>query len=110
MVRTQSGFGNANRNDNANQRPMIVRTPEVATTPELISIAGVQAMIRAMMAEQRDEMRQMLGINRDEPTVVMVQLELNEGQSEEGNYSQTISQVEPRVVRKNQPNEGNDGH
>ena len=52
-------------------------------------------MIRAIKVEQREDMRQMVRNNMDEPIVPVVQLELNEGQSEEGNYSQTVSQAEP---------------
>ena len=33
---------------------------------------------------------------------------LNEEKSEEENYSRTVSQGEPRVVRRNQPNERDD--
>ena len=107
MERTRSGFRNAN--GNANQQPVIARAPEVAVAPEPITIAGVQAIIHAMMAEQREEMRQMLQDNRDEPIVPIVQPELNIEQSDEGNYNQTVNQAEPRVVRRNHPNGGNDG-
>ena len=89
MVRTQSGFGNANGNANANKRSVIERAPEVVVAPEPIMMVGAQAMIRAMMAEQREEMRQML-LNMDEPTVPIMQPELNEGQVEERNYSRTV--------------------
>ena len=58
---------------------MTERAPEVTTIPEPVMMAGVQAMIRAMMAKQREDMRQMLCNDRDEPTVPVVQLELNEG-------------------------------
>ena len=105
-MRTQSGLGNGN------QQPLprvIKRTPEVADTPEPMTTTRVQEMIWAMMARQMEEMRQMLRNYRDDPTMPIVQPELNEGQSEEGNYSQTVSQTEPKVVRKNQPNGGNDG-
>ncbi|KAL7582700.1 hypothetical protein Lser_V15G42899 [Lactuca serriola] len=104
MVRTRSGFGNANGNRQLEPR-VIKRAPEVLVAPEPISMAGVQAMIRAMMAKQREQMRQML-LNRDEPTVPIVQPELNEGQSEEGNFNRTVSQTEPPVVRRNNQDEG----
>ena len=44
---------------------------------------------------------QMLQNNRDEPTSPVLQSDLNEGQSKEGKYSQTVSQVEPHAVRRN---------
>ena len=44
---------------------------------EPITMAGVQAMILAMMVEQRDERRRMSRDNRDEPTTPVVQPELN---------------------------------
>ncbi|XP_023738586.1 uncharacterized protein LOC111886570 [Lactuca sativa] len=56
-----------------------------------------------------EETRRLLQWNRDEPTVPIVQLELNIEQSEEGDFSKTITQVEPRMVRRNQPNGGNNG-
>ena len=34
----------------------------------------------------------------------------NEELSNEGNYSWTVSQANPRVVRRNETNGGNDGH
>ena len=71
MVRTRSGFGNANGNANANQRHVIERSTEVAAAPEPITMAGVQELIRAMMEEQREEMRQIL-LNRDEPIVAII--------------------------------------
>ena len=54
-------------------------------------------MIWAMIAEQREVIRQMF-LNTDEPTVPIIQPELNIEQSEEENDSSTVSQVEPRVV------------
>ena len=52
-------------------------------------------MIQTMMDEQREEMRQMLRNNRNEPTTPIMQPDLNEKQSEEGNYSRIVSQAEP---------------
>lgn len=46
--------------------------------------------------------------NRKEPTVPIVQPELNEGHSEEGDYSRTMSQVEPQMFRGNNTDEGVD--
>lgn len=40
-------------------------------------------MIHAILAEQREEMRQVVWENGKEPTVLVVQPELNEEQSEE---------------------------
>ena len=68
-----------NRNTNGNQQPqpqVIERAPKVASTPEPIMMAGVQAMIQAMMVEQREEMRQMLLNNSDKPILPIVQPEL----------------------------------
>ena len=51
--------------------------------------------------------------NGREPTEFVEQPELNIEQSEEGNYSRTISRVEHQVVRRNNldgGNEGNNGH
>ena len=66
-------------------------------------------MIQMVLDHQMEETRLPLQQNRDEPTVPIVQPELKDRQSEEGNYSRTVSQVEPRVARRNQPNGGNDG-
>lgn len=41
----------------------------------------------------------MLRDNMDEPTAPVMQCELEQKQSVEGNYSRTVSQVEPQVVR-----------
>ena len=41
--------------------------------------------------------------NRYEPTIPVVQLEMDEELSEEGNYNHMVSQAEPRVVRRNDP-------
>ena len=65
----------------------------VEVAPELITIAGVQAMIQAMLAKQREEMRRMLHENMDEPTMPIEQPELIPEQSEEGNNSRHVSQV-----------------
>ena len=73
MVRTQSGLGNGNQQL---EPSAIERAPEVAATPRPITMEGVQAMIRSTMAEQREEMRQIF-LNRDEPTISIVQPELN---------------------------------
>ena len=88
---------------------MIERAPRVVVAPEPITMAGVQAMIQMVLDHQMEETRLPLQQNRDEPTVPIVQPELKDRQSEEGNYSRTVSQVEPRVARRNQPNGGNDG-
>ena len=88
MARTCSG--NVNANENRNQPPVIQQIPVVVEdVPEPITMAGVQAMIRTMLAEQREEMRRMS--NRDEPTMPIEQPELIPEQSEEGNYSRQVS-------------------
>ena len=55
------------------------------------------------MVNQKEEMRKILLCNRDEPTMLVVQPKLNEELSEEGNYNRIVSQVGPRVVRRNDP-------
>ena len=81
-----------NANENRHQPPVIQQIPIVVEdVPEPITMAGVQAMIRAMLAEQREEMRRML--NRDEPTVHVEPTEPVPEQSEEGNYSRQVSQL-----------------
>ena len=82
---------------------MIERAPEVAAAPEPITMAGVQEMIQMMLDRQMEETRLLLQHNMDEPTVPIVQHELNEELSDEGNYSRTRSQVEPQVVKRNDP-------
>ena len=107
-MRTLSGLGNAIGNQQSESQ-VIERAPEVVAAPNPITMVGVQAMIWVMMVGQREEMRQMLLNNKDEPTIPVVQPELNIEQSEEGNYSQTVSQTEPHMVRRNHENGGNDG-
>ena len=53
------------------------------------------------MAEKREEMRKMLLNNINEPPMPVKQPKLNGGQSEEGNYSRTVSEVEPPIKRRN---------
>ena len=100
MVRTRSG--NVNANGNRNQPPVVQQIPVVEeVAPEPVTMAGVQAMIRAMLAEQREEMRRML--NRDEPTMPIEQPELIPEQSEEGNYSRQVSQVGTQGEQRDGP-------
>ena len=47
MVRTRSGLGNANGNHQP--EPQVIER-SLAASPELITMVGVQAMIRVMMA------------------------------------------------------------
>ena len=101
MVRTRSGVGNAD--ENRNQPPVIEQIPVVAAAPEPITMDAVQAMIRAMLAEQREEMRQMLHNNRDEPVIPIEEPELIPEQSEEGNNSRMVSQVGTQEERRNDP-------
>ena len=58
---------------------MIEQIPIVVDALELVIMAGVQAMIQAMLIEQREEMRQMFHENRNEPTMPIEQPELNDG-------------------------------
>lgn len=53
-------------------------------------------------------MRQLIRENVREPTAPIVQPELNEDQSEEGNYSRAVTQAAPRVIRRNDPAKGVD--
>ena len=67
MVRTRSGVGNAA--ENRNQPPVIEQVPVVAASPEPITMAGVQAMIQAMLDHQMEETRCLLQQNREEATI-----------------------------------------
>lgn len=99
MARTRSG--NVNTNGDRNQPPVVQQilvVEEVA--PEPVTMAGVQAMIQAMLAEQREEMRRMLHENRDEPTIHVEPTEPVPEQSEEGNYSRQVSQVGTQGERR----------
>ena len=54
MARTRSRVGNTNRN--RNQPPVIQQIPVVVEdVPEPITMAGVQAMIQTLLAEQREK-------------------------------------------------------
>ena len=43
----------------------------------------------------------MIQQNREETTIQIEQPELNEGQTEEENYSGTVGQADPPVIRRN---------
>ena len=58
-------------------------------------------MMKMMLDCQMEDTRHLLQKNRDEPIVPIIKPEMNIEQSEEGNYSRTVSQVKPRVVRRN---------
>ena len=77
MARTRSGAGNANRNQQP-QPQVVEQVPIVGAAPEPITMAGVRTMIQTMLAEQREELRQMLLNDRDEPSVPVEQRELND--------------------------------
>ncbi|XP_052622666.1 glycine-rich protein 2-like [Lactuca sativa] len=64
------------------------------------------AGVKAMMVKQREEMRQLLLNNKSEPSIPVKQPELNDDQSEEGNYSRSVGQTEPLVVRRNNHEDG----
>lgn len=72
-------------------------------------MAGVQAMIQAMLDRQMEETRRLLQQNPEEATIRIEQPELNEGQTEEGNYSGTVGQANPPIVRQNRQDGENDG-
>lgn len=98
MVRKRSELGNSNGNQ---QRERVMgRASVLALAPEPITIA----MIQAMLDFQMEGTRLLLQGNRDEPTALVMQRELEEERSKEGNYSRTISQAEPRKIRRNNPN------
>lgn len=48
-------------------------------------------------------MRQPYQEKRREPTMLVMQPELNEDHFEEGNYRRRVSRMEPQVVRRNNP-------
>ena len=59
MVRTHSRLGNDNGNHKLEPR-VVEHAPEAIPAPEQITIARVQAMIRAMIDKQKEEMRQLI--------------------------------------------------
>ena len=63
-------------------------------------------MMQMMLDLQKEETRRLLRENVRELATPIVQCELGEVQSEEGNYSRIGSQDEPRVVRKTIRTEG----
>lgn len=104
MVRTRSRLGN--NNGNRHPEPHVVdHAPKAVPTPKPITMEVVQEMIRDMMEDQREEMRHLIQENGREPTVSIMQLELNGEPSEEGNYSIMVSHVEPPRVRRRNPEE-----
>ena len=107
MVRTRSGVGNAD--ENRNQIPVIEQIPVVAAAPEPMTMAGVQVMIQAMLNNQMEETRRLIRQNREELSIQVEEPEVNGGQSEGGNYSGTVGQANPPIVRQNNQDGGNDG-
>ena len=67
MARTRSG--NVNANGNRNQPPVIEQIPVMEATAEPVTMAGVQAMIQAMLDRQMEETRRLLQQNREEATI-----------------------------------------
>ena len=104
MARTHSGNVNANRN--RDQPSVIEQIPVVVAAAEPIMIGGVQAMIQAMLDRQMEETRLLLQQTREELTMPIEQPELNEGQSEEGNYSGTVGQADAPVIRRINQDDG----
>ena len=76
MVRTRSGPGNDNKSLQPEPRA-VEHVPKVVPVVEGVTME----MLRALLVEQRDEMRQLLWENGREPTVPAEQPELNGGQS-----------------------------
>ena len=107
MVRTRSGVGNAD--ENRNQPPVIEPIPVVAAAPEPITMAGVQLMIQTMLDRQMDETRRLLQQNREELSIRVEEPELNEGHSEGGNFSGSVGQANPPIVRQDNHDGRNDG-
>ena len=107
MVRTRSGVGNAD--ENRNQVPVIEQIPVVAAAPEPMTMAGVQVMIQAMLNNQMEETRRLIRQNREELSIRVEEPEVNGGHSEGGNYSGTVGQANPPIVRQNNQDRGNDG-
>ncbi|KAL7594215.1 hypothetical protein Lser_V15G28366 [Lactuca serriola] len=107
MVRTRSSIGNAD--ENRNQPPVIERVPVVAAAPKPMIMARVQAMIQTMLDCQMEETRCLLQQNGEEPSMSIEQPELNEGHSEGGNFSGTVGQANPPIVRKVNQDGGNNG-
>lgn len=98
MRRTQSRLGNDNKNQQPEPR-IVEHALEAMLAPEPIRMA----IIRALLVEQMEEMQRLIQKNGREPTVPVMQPKLNEEKSEEGNYSRTMSHMEPQVVRRNNP-------
>ena len=107
MVRTRSGVGNAD--ENRNQVPVIEQIPVMAAAPEPMTMAGVQVMIQAMLNNQMEETRRLIRQNREELSIRVEEPEVNGGHSEGGNYSGTVGQANPPIVRRNNQDGGNDG-
>ena len=98
MARTRSRLGNSNKN----QQP---KPPVVEHAPEAVSIVEpvTMVMIRALLVEHGEELRELIRENIREPIASVMQCELNEYHLDEGNYSRTVSQAEPQRVRRNNP-------
>ena len=78
MARTRSG--NVNANGDRNQPPVVQQIPVVEeVAPEPVTMAGVQAMIQAMLDHQMEETGHLLQQNREETTIQIEHPELNEG-------------------------------
>ena len=107
MAITQSENGNGNRNQQP-QPHVIEQVPIVAAAPDPITMVGVQVMIQMMLDRQMEETRRLLLQDRDEPTMPVKQPELNDGQSEGGNYNGTVGQANPPIVRRNNQDDGDE--
>ena len=67
MERTRSG--NVNANGNINQPSVIEQIPVMKAAAEPVTMAGVQAMIQAMLDRQMEETRRLLQQNREEANI-----------------------------------------
>ena len=66
MVRTCSRLGNSNKDQQLEPQRTIESASKVMTGDKPITMAGVQAMMWAMLVERMEETRQMLQENRRE--------------------------------------------
>ena len=96
MVRTHSGLGNGNGNQQSD--PPVVEHVHGAI-PVVKPV--IMEMLKVLLAEQREEMRQLIQEIGRQPTMSVIRHELNEEQYKEGNYIRTVSRLEPQVVRRN---------
>lgn len=76
-------------------------TLHVVPIVEPIMMTRVQPMIKVMLAEQTEEIIQLFQENKRYLTTPIVEIVINNAQSEEGSYCKSVKQTEPRKVRRN---------